>query len=106
MKDGNLFADLPAVPQAEERFDVLLRRPGDLSGALGLELVEERLRVVVVDEQDGVAGGDAVERGEDARVALARGDVADVDRRFGGHGVLQINSWSQGMIARLARGAP
>jgi cupin 2 domain-containing protein len=28
MKEGNLFADLPAVPQAEERFDVLLRRPG------------------------------------------------------------------------------
>lgn len=28
MKDGNLFADLPAVPEAAERFEALLQRPG------------------------------------------------------------------------------
>lgn len=28
MADGNLFADLPAMPEAAERFEALLQRPG------------------------------------------------------------------------------
>src|SRR5678815_5423995 len=55
---------------------------------LRLELVVERLRIVVVHHQEGAARLERVERVEYQRVALAGNDGPDIDGagRVGGHG--------------------
>jgi len=66
--------------------------PREGAGHLGLELVIQRARVVVVDQFHRLARLQRAERGEDAGVPLGRGDLADVeDRSVDGlrHGLLR-----------------
>src|SRR6185437_10531414 len=60
--------------------------PGELAGVLGLELVPQGLRIVVVDQDVPVAGCERAERLEDQLVTPFRGLGTDVeDAVFSGH---------------------
>src|SRR5512140_3407531 len=58
--------------------------PGIVAGVLGVEHVAQRLRVVVVDQLDGLAGGQVAEGGEDQGEALLAGELAHIDPGGGG----------------------
>src|SRR5690606_7738057 len=72
--DSGRLAHLHA-PLCWALFQVL---PAHAVSALGLELVVQRLRVVVVDELERRARLELIEGAEDERVPLARWDGADV----------------------------
>ena len=60
--------------------------PGKFARHPGDELMEKWPGIVVVHELQRLAGYEAVEGGEDQRVALARGNGANVDVGYGlGH---------------------
>jgi hypothetical protein len=70
---------VPPDPHAPHLRPGLEGVPGELAGVLGLELVAQGLRVVVVDEDETGSGGEGVVLGEDRLVALRRGEVSDIE---------------------------
>src|SRR5450759_2823068 len=61
--------------------------PGERVAAFSLEMVIERFRIVVIDQQEGVPRSEFVERAKNQRMTLARNDGAHVEGggRIGSH---------------------
>src|SRR5574340_1612552 len=80
----------PDAPHVRAAFQVF---PFDLAAVLGLELVVEGLRIVVVHQEQRLARQQFRERAENQGVAVARYDVADVDGIFDacGHVISPVN---------------
>ncbi len=62
--------------------------PGELAGVLGLELIPQRLGIVVISQLEGLAGAQCRIPVEDLRMALAGRDLANIDNSNDGHAQL------------------
>src|SRR5664280_814434 len=63
------------TPQLGTRLEIV---PGELTGVLGLELVVQRLRIVVVDDHESTPGYKVIIGGEDHVMALSVGENAHI----------------------------
>src|SRR5690606_41977406 len=89
---GRLSAGLAYAnpPHFRPRLEVV---PGELAGLFGLELIEERKGVVVVDELEPLARRQALPAAEDRRVAIPGRHLPDV-QLFVCHLVKLLSGWS------------
>ena len=80
-------------PHLPDHRSLLLVGPFEDAGVFGIELVEQRPRIVVVDDPEALAARQVLEGREDQGVTKPRGDRARVDDRFGGLAVIAHQMW-------------